>query len=83
MGPFRLSFEEAGTFTVVHYNPTKEFGGWGARVGRNGSRALNVSGTRGVRITTVDGSMRLFGSQTPEELVAAIGFHKGGEPRAS
>jgi hypothetical protein len=72
-----LAFDEIEDHEAVEYHPIKEFGGWGVRVGREGSRALNVSGTAGVRIFTTAGKMRLIGSQSPDELASAIGFHRG------
>lgn len=70
-------FDEIVSYEAVEYHPLKEFGGWGVRSGRNGSKALNTSGNLGVRIVASDQRMYLIGSQTPDELVAAIRFHTG------
>lgn len=57
---------------AVTYQPVKQFGGWGVRFGRHGSRALNVSGNRGVEIVERGGRRWVIGSQRPEELAAAV-----------
>ena len=78
LGSFSFTFDEIETFESVEYHPIKEFGGWGVRWGRNGSRALNVSGSLGVRLVNTEGRTFLIGSQRPDELAAAIAFHKQG-----
>ena len=83
LGSFTCAFGEIRSYEAVEYHPVREFGGWGVRVGRGGSRALNASGSRGVRIFTTGGEMRLIGSQSPDQLVAAIGFHRSRPPSAS
>lgn len=57
---------------AVRYDPVREFGGYGWRIGRHGSRAYNVAGNRGVRLQLADGRSVLIGSQRPDELAAAI-----------
>lgn len=71
---FQKSFPIAGLsrVEVVSYRPIVEYGGWGIRVGRSGERAYNARGNRGVRLTLVDGSTILIGSQRPEELASTI-----------
>jgi hypothetical protein len=57
---------------VVRYRPLADYGGWGIRTGRDGERALNARGDRGVRLYLSDGSRLLIGSQRPEALALAI-----------
>ena len=53
------------------YNPIRDYGGWGIKVGRRGW-AYNVSGNRGVELELTNGKKLLIGSQRSEELSAAI-----------
>jgi len=74
--PLHLSFKRIDLGDVVAceavtYSPLWEFGGWGIRRGRT-SRAYNVSGNRGVRLTFADGKSLVIGSQEAEELAGAI-----------
>lgn len=57
---------------VVRYRPIIDFGFWGVRRGPNGERVLSARGDRGVRLTMVDGTKLLIGSQRPEELAEAL-----------
>ena len=57
---------------VVRYRPIRDCGGWGIRRGRGGEAVLNARGDRGVRLTLVDGSKLLIGSQRPEDLADAL-----------
>jgi hypothetical protein len=57
---------------VVTYRPIADYGGWGIRSGRDGVRVLNARGNRGVRLTMIDGSRLLIGSQHPEALASAL-----------
>ncbi|WP_250846854.1 hypothetical protein [Aquisphaera insulae] len=57
---------------VVEYRPIADYGGWGIRAGRNGERALNARGNRGVRLELADGTKLLIGSQRPEELAETL-----------
>ena len=69
--------------TARRYRPILEYGGWGYRWGRGGSRAYNVRGNRGVQIVLQDGKTILIGSQRPEELASAIqaaGFRESPNP---
>ena len=75
--PLHLSFKRIDpgdlvTCEAVTYSPLGEFGGWGIRWGRR-SRAYNVSGNRGVRLTFADGKSLVIGSQEAQELAGAIG----------
>ena len=74
--PFHLSFrriaaEEIRGFKVCTYNPIRDYGGWGIRLGRKG-QAYNVSGNRGVQLELFNEKHLLIGSQKPEELMEAL-----------
>jgi len=74
--PVHLQFREVSCREItmaesVIYRPVREYGGWGFRRGR-GDYAYTVSGNRGVRISLVDGSSKLIGSQRANELAAAL-----------
>jgi len=57
---------------VVDYRPIRDHGGWGVRSCRSGERALTARGTRGVRLTMINGDRLLIGSQRPEELARIL-----------
>ena len=54
------------------FRPIADYGFWGVRSGRDGTRALIARGNRGVRLELADGSFLLIGSQRPEALARAI-----------
>ena len=53
------------------YRPLAEYGGWGIRWSPRGW-AYNVKGNRGVQLTLRSGRPILIGTQSPEQLAAAI-----------
>lgn len=53
---------------VRTYKPIGEFGGWGVRFGRKGSRAFNVRGNIGLQLELKNGKKVLIGTQKQEEL---------------
>lgn len=53
------------------YEPIKEFGGWGYRIGFKG-QALNVKGTKGIQLVFKNGKKLLIGTQNPEEAQRVI-----------
>lgn len=67
----RIDLEDVVKCEAVTYSPIGEFGGWGIRWGVR-SRAYNVSGNRGVRLTFSNGKSLVIGSQQAEELSGAI-----------
>lgn len=76
MIPFHLNYKrftwgEIREYKAREYDPIREYGGWGIRMGRNG-RAYNMSGNRGVQLVLTDGKRLLVGSQRAEELAAAM-----------
>jgi hypothetical protein len=67
-----IPFTDIAGYSVVTYNPIRDYGGWGIRYGVAGDKAYNVSGDRGVRLEFTDGGRLLVGSQRPEELARAL-----------
>lgn len=67
-----VSIESVRRLEVVNYRPLADHGGWGIRSGRDGERVLSARGSRGVRLEFADGARLLIGSQSPEDLAAAI-----------
>lgn len=67
-----IALESIRKVEVVQFRPLAEHGGWGVRSTRDGERALTARGDRGVRLTLVDGSGLVIGSQTPELLAGSI-----------
>ena len=67
----RILFAEIKLVEAVTYEPMRQYGGWGIRLGVDGW-AYNVSGNKGVRIHMRDGKNFLIGSQRAEELAEAI-----------
>lgn len=53
------------------YEPIKEFGGWGYRIGFKG-RALNVKGNQGIQLIYKNGKKLLLGTQNPEDVQQVI-----------
>ncbi|MGI9579014.1 MAG: hypothetical protein ACR2OH_12495 [Microthrixaceae bacterium] len=68
----RFDVADMASARAVTYHPVKEFGGWGVRWGRGGSRAYNVSGNRGVEVVSTSGRRWIIGSQRCDELAAAL-----------
>ena len=68
-----IARDEIVTARAVTYEPMREFGGWGIRFGRNGSRAYSMSGDRGVELILANGKRIVLGSLEPDRLVAALG----------
>jgi Family of unknown function (DUF6141) len=73
--PFRaraISTGEIKSAEAREYSPMGEFGGWGIRLGRDGGRAYNAYGTRGVQLVLSEGKRVLVGTQREDELIAAL-----------
>lgn len=78
--PRRIPFETITDVSVTTYSAS-EFGGWawGVRVGPSmKSKAYRVRGNRGVWISRRGAKDLFLGSQSPEELAAAIRRAKNG-----
>ena len=68
-----IPFSDIAAFEARSYDPIKEYGGWGVRIGwGKGKRAYNTSGNQGVELFMKDGKKIMIGSQRPVELEAAI-----------
>lgn len=66
-----VRFEEIEKAEAIKYNPIRQYGGWGIRMGWGGN-AYNVSGNEGVRLDLTDGKHIMVGSQRSKELEKAI-----------
>ncbi len=67
-----ISISSIRQVEVVTFRPIADYGFWGVGWGRNGERAFFARGNQGVRITMIDGSRLLIGSQRPSALATAI-----------
>lgn len=67
----RIAAADISSVEAVTYSPLLEFGGWGIRVGADGTRAYSARGNQGVRIAT-EKRRYLIGSMRAEELAAAL-----------
>ena len=67
-----IRFQEIRSLRAKTYRPIRDYGGWGYRAGRKGSRAYNARGDRGVEIELRDGRIVMIGSQQAEALERAI-----------
>lgn len=67
----RIPLHSVESFRVVTYRPIRDFGGWGVRVGRGGSRCYNTRGNRGVELI-LNRKSRVIGVDDPEVLAAAL-----------
>jgi hypothetical protein len=54
-------------FEVITYNPIRDYGGWGLRIGKKG-KAYNVAGNMGLLIYLKSGKTLLIGTQKDKEL---------------
>jgi hypothetical protein len=67
----KISSADIQSCEVVTYRPLRDYGGYGIRYGIQG-KAYNVSGNRGVRLHLKDKKPLLIGSQSAEQLAAAV-----------
>ena len=74
-----IPLSDIAHWAACTYNPIRDYGGWGIKVGRRGW-AYNVSGNRGVELQLANGKRLLIGSQRSEELAGAITLAKGNYP---
>jgi hypothetical protein len=71
--PFLTQFKlyrwaEIKKIYVRQYNPIREYGGWGYRLGILGHcRAMNVSGDKGIQLELINNKKLLIGTRQPEE----------------
>jgi hypothetical protein len=65
--------EDILSFEVKKYNPLKDYGGWGIRLGSMGKgSAYNVSGNQGVLFGLKNGKKFMLGTQKPSEIKTAL-----------
>lgn len=69
--PKRIDLSDVEAVESVTYAPILQYGGWGLRYTLR-SKAYNVSGNKGVRLTLRSGRSLLIGSQRADELAAAV-----------
>jgi hypothetical protein len=67
----RFVLDQVDCFRVVTFRPVRDFGGWGWRLGRNGSRCYNTSGNRGVELR-IGGKSYIVGVEDPQILAQAL-----------
>lgn len=70
--PFHLkpkffTWDEIELISVRKYRPLAEYGGWGLRIGMNGT-AYNIKGNMGLQIVFKNKKMLLIGTQLADEL---------------
>ena len=76
MWPFHKSsrhypWSEIESCGVRKYRPIPEYGGWGLRVGLNGT-AYNIKGNQGMQLDLPNGKHILLGTQQPETLIEVL-----------
>lgn len=67
----RVLLSDIQSVEIVTFEPERDFGGYGIRTTRQGS-AYIAGGTRGVRLRLANGATLVIGSQSPDELAAAL-----------
>ena len=68
-----FEFSAIQNVEAISYNPIRDYGGWGIRYGRKGrGKAYNVSGSKGILLTILNGSNVLIGSRDAENLAQVI-----------
>ncbi|MGB0861357.1 MAG: hypothetical protein ACPG19_01425 [Saprospiraceae bacterium] len=71
LGKKQIKLSDIKTAAVVTYSPLKDYGGWGLRVGTNGT-AYNVAGKIGLQIDLKKGKRIMIGTQSEEILKPII-----------
>ncbi len=66
-----LSPDQIVSAEVMHFNPLRDFGGWGIRFSRS-KKGFFFEGNQGVLITPKKGMPVLIGSNQPQELLQAV-----------
>lgn len=66
------SWDKVREIKIRQYNPIREYGGWGYRIGLRKKRALNVKGNQGIQIVYKNGRQLLLGTQRPNDAKNAI-----------
>ena len=68
----RMLLTEITRVEASSYQPLRDFGGWGWRLGQGGVQALTTKGTAGVFLWLCDGKQYLVGSSRSGELAQAL-----------
>ena len=63
----RIPKENLVSYQIVHYQPLRDYGGWGIRYGKYG-KAYTLSGDIGVQLVTIDQKKILLGTLRPEDM---------------
>ncbi len=72
-----LSPDQIISAEVAHFNPLRDFGGWGIRFSRS-RKGFFFEGNQGVLITPTKGMPVLIGSNQPQDLLQAVQTAMGG-----
>ena len=65
--------EEISEFTIGNYTPVTTYGGWGIRSGsKSAGKAYTIFGKTGLKLTLVNGSKILIGTQRKDALKHAM-----------
>ncbi|MHB1461852.1 MAG: hypothetical protein ACYC1M_11270 [Armatimonadota bacterium] len=75
-----LSPDQIASAEVAHFNPLRDFGGWGIRISRS-KKGFFFEGNQGVLITPKKGMPVLIGSNQPQELLQAVQTAMGNTER--
>jgi len=67
-----IHYSEIKMAESTTYRPIREYGGWGIRGWSSDKMAYTIYGHKGVMIGLADGRKVLIGSQSPDQLAAAI-----------
>lgn len=75
--PFHVRYKfydwrDIDSVQIRRYNPLREFGGWGIRFGKHGTKAYNVSGKIGVEFFFKNGKSVLIGTNQPDYLKTVL-----------
>lgn len=69
----KIHWDEVDRAYVRKYNPIRDYGGWGIRLGAFGKgNAYNMSGNMGLQLVLKNGKKVLFGTQLPKDLDRVI-----------
>lgn len=75
--PFNMAkkffqWKEIQKVEVVDYSPLRHYGGWGYRISSKRGTAMNMRGSKGIRIFLQNGKQFLIGTQRPDEAQQAL-----------
>ncbi|WET67876.1 hypothetical protein [Sphingobacterium sp.] len=58
--------------SIIKYDAINDFGGWGLRKGKNGTKALIIDGDMGIKIDLYTGKSMIFGIQNEDIALSLI-----------